>query len=175
MGFNPNATGNITLAGEIVGPVSATSIPAASITSAKIATGAITSTQLATGAVTATDIATGAISSTQLAAGAVTAAAIATGTVTTTQIAAATQATLRDRATHTGTQAISTIATLQTSLDGLAPLNHIHTTSDVTGLDSILSSKANNTYFVPIVVRAFGSTTVPSGFPVGGIVFTRQS
>lgn len=38
----------------------------------------------------------------------------------------ATDALLRDRATHTGTQAISTVSGLQTALDGKAPAAHAH-------------------------------------------------
>jgi hypothetical protein len=51
-----------------------------------------------------------------------------------------TNAQLRDRATHTGTQAISTVSGLQTALDGKAPTVHTHAISDVTGLqDELLS------------------------------------
>jgi hypothetical protein len=38
----------------------------------------------------------------------------------------ATDAQLRDRATHTGTQAISTVSGLQTALDGKSAVGHIH-------------------------------------------------
>ncbi len=54
----------------------------------------------------------------------------------------ATDATLLDRANHTGTQAISTIVNLQTSLDGKAAASHTHSIADVTGLQTALDGKA---------------------------------
>lgn len=166
MGFNPGASASITLAGDIVGPIGATSIPANSITSAKIASGAVTSTQLASGSVTAASIPTGAV----------TTAKIAAGAVTLTEMGTTDKASLRNRTTHSGVQPISSITDLQTNLDGLSPLGHTHDTGDVSGLDSALNTKVNTSpYWVPIHIRAFGSTTVPAGFPTGGIVFTRQS
>lgn len=53
-------------------------------------------------------------------------AGIATGAT-----ANAPDAALRDRATHTGTQAISTVSGLQTALDGKAALVHAHAASDI--------------------------------------------
>jgi hypothetical protein len=41
-------------------------------------------------------------------------------------------ASLRDRATHTGTQAISTVTGLQTALDGKAAVSHTHPLSEIT-------------------------------------------
>jgi hypothetical protein len=54
----------------------------------------------------------------------------------------ATDAQLRDRATHTGTQAISTITNLQTNLDNKSNVGHTHNISDVTNLQSSLDLKA---------------------------------
>lgn len=54
----------------------------------------------------------------------------------------ATDATLLARANHTGTQAISTIVNLQTSLDGKAATSHTHSIADVTGLQTALDGKA---------------------------------
>lgn len=48
---------------------------------------------------------------------------------------------LRDRATHTGTQAISTISGLQTELDNKAPSSHAHIIADITGLQTALDGK----------------------------------
>ncbi|MGV9001362.1 MAG: hypothetical protein ACOH18_00175 [Candidatus Saccharimonadaceae bacterium] len=176
MGFTPGASGNITLAGDIVGPIGATSIPANSITSGKIAAGAITSTQIASGAVTASSIPSGAVGATQIATGGVTTAKIAAGAVTLNEMGTTDKASLRNRTTHTGLQPISSVTDLQLSLDGLSPIGHTHDTGDVSGLDSALNTKVSTSpYWVPIYIRAYGSTTIPAGFPTGGIVFTRQS
>ena len=59
----------------------------------------------------------------------------------------ATDAQLRDRSTHTGTQAISTVTGLQTALDGKAATIHSHAVADVTGLQGTLdalSERQNN-------------------------------
>ena len=48
-------------------------------------------------------------------------------TISTTATVNSTDAQLRDRATHTGTQAISTITGLQAALDGKAASTHLHT------------------------------------------------
>lgn len=53
----------------------------------------------------------------------------------------ATNAQLRDRSTHTGTQEISTVSGLQTALDGKAAAAHGHPISDVTGLQDELDGK----------------------------------
>lgn len=53
----------------------------------------------------------------------------------------ATDAQLRDRSTHTGTQAISTVSGLQTALDGKAASSHTHSIANVTGLQAELDSK----------------------------------
>ena len=52
----------------------------------------------------------------------------------------ATDGQLRDRSTHTGTQAITTISGLQGALDGKAPTNHSHAISDVAGLQTALTT-----------------------------------
>jgi hypothetical protein len=52
--------------------------------------------------------------------------------VATGATANAADAALRDRATHTGTQAISTVTGLQTALDGKAALAHTHALADIT-------------------------------------------
>lgn len=54
----------------------------------------------------------------------------------------ATDAQLRDRATHTGAQAISTVTGLQAALDGKAAASHGHAIADVSGLQSALDGKA---------------------------------
>ena len=54
----------------------------------------------------------------------------------------ATDAQLRDRSTHTGTQAIATVVNLQTSLDGKAATSHTHSIADVSGLQTALNGKA---------------------------------
>lgn len=50
-------------------------------------------------------------------------------------------ASLRDRSTHTGTQNISTVNGLQTALDGKSNTGHTHIISEVTGLQGALDSK----------------------------------
>lgn len=62
-------------------------------------------------------------------------AAIATGAT-----ANATDAQLRDRSTHSGTQAISTVAGLQAALDAKAATSHNHAIADVTGLQAALDA-----------------------------------
>lgn len=81
--------------------------------------------------------------------------------VATGATANATDAQLRDRATHTGTQAISTVSGLQTALDGKQPtgdyatntaltdglatkanVSHTHVIADVTNLQTTLDGKA---------------------------------
>jgi hypothetical protein len=54
-----------------------------------------------------------------------------------------TDAQLRDRATHTGTQAISTVTNLQTTLDGKSNIGHTHVISDVTNLQTSLDTKVD--------------------------------
>lgn len=66
-----------------------------------------------------------------------------------------TDANLKSRANHTGTQAISTVTGLQTALDAKASSSHTHTTANVTGLDTALSAKA------PLASPAFTGT--PTG------------
>lgn len=53
-------------------------------------------------------------------------------TVATGATANATDAALRDRTTHTGTQAIATVTGLQPALDGKANTAHVHAAADVT-------------------------------------------
>jgi hypothetical protein len=55
-------------------------------------------------------------------------------------------ATLLARGNHTGTQAISTIVNLQTSLDNKAPTSHTHSIADVTGLQTALDGKAASSH-----------------------------
>ncbi|MFZ1812571.1 MAG: hypothetical protein WAU02_03585 [Candidatus Saccharimonadales bacterium] len=55
----------------------------------------------------------------------------------------ATDAQLRDRATHTGTQAIATVTGLQTALDGKADVSTTYTKTQV---DTALGGKANTTH-----------------------------
>lgn len=54
----------------------------------------------------------------------------------------ATDSQLRDRSTHTGAQAISTVTGLQTALDGKAASSHTHAIADVTNLQTSLDGKA---------------------------------
>lgn len=57
-----------------------------------------------------------------------------------------TDANLKDRANHTGAQAISTVTGLQTALDGKAASTHSHAISDVTGLQTALDGKASTSH-----------------------------
>ena len=52
-------------------------------------------------------------------------------TIATTATQNSTDAALRDRSTHTGTQAISTVSGLQTALDGKSDTGHTHTASNI--------------------------------------------
>lgn len=61
-----------------------------------------------------------------------------------------TDAALRDRNTHTGTQAISTIVNLQSSLDGKASSIHTHTISEIANLQINLDAKSPLSHSHPI-------------------------
>lgn len=63
--------------------------------------------------------------------------------IATAATANATDAQLRDRATHTGAQAISTITGLQTALDGKAASAHTHTWTEVTGKPTTFTPSAH--------------------------------
>lgn len=54
-----------------------------------------------------------------------------------------TDAQLRDRSTHTGTQAISTVSGLQTALDGKASSTHTHSWTEVTGKPTVFPPSAH--------------------------------
>jgi hypothetical protein len=58
----------------------------------------------------------------------------------------ATDAQLRDRSTHTGSQAISTVTGLQTALDGKASTSHTHSISAITSLQTTLDGKASTSH-----------------------------
>jgi hypothetical protein len=72
--------------------------------------------------------------------------------VATGATANATDSQLRDRATHTGTQAISTVTGLQTALDGkqaagsYAAASHTHAQSDITNLVTDLAGKLDTSH-----------------------------
>lgn len=55
----------------------------------------------------------------------------------------ATDAALRDRSTHTGAQAISTVTGLQTALDGKSATSHVHTWTEVTGKPTTFTPSAH--------------------------------
>lgn len=57
-----------------------------------------------------------------------------------------TDANLKNRANHTGSQAISTVTGLQTAIDGKAASSHTHAESDVTGLTAALAAKADDSH-----------------------------
>lgn len=63
--------------------------------------------------------------------------------VATGATANATDAALRDRTSHTGTQAISTVSGLQVALDAKAALAHTHPWSDLTGVPSTFAPAAH--------------------------------
>jgi|GEM_PF-1536984 len=52
----------------------------------------------------------------------------------------ASDAALRDRATHTGTQTIATVAGLQTALDGKSASGHGHAAGEISGLAAVATS-----------------------------------
>lgn len=88
-------------------------------------------------------------------------AGIATGST-----ANATDAALRDRATHTGTQAIATVTGLQTALDGkqaagaYAAASHTHAIADVTGLQGALDGKQAAGSYATAAQGALADTAV---------------
>jgi hypothetical protein len=61
-------------------------------------------------------------------------------------LALTTDTTLLARANHTGTQAISTVDGLQSSLDGKAASAHTHAIADVTNLQTTLDGKASSSH-----------------------------
>lgn len=67
-----------------------------------------------------------------------------------------TDAQLRDRTTHTGAQAISTITGLQTALDGKAASTHTHTVAAISGLSTVATSGSYN--------DLTGKPTIPSAY-----------
>ena len=81
---------------------------------------------------------------------------------------------LRDRSTHTGTQAITTISGLQTALDGKAPTNHSHAISDVAGLQVALTTATDTLAAVQAeIAEARAQLSAVSAFAApnaGGIV-----
>ncbi|WP_082921149.1 hypothetical protein [Rhodococcus sp. HS-D2] len=72
-------------------------------------------------------------------------------------------ATLLNRANHTGTQAISTVTGLQTALDGKAASSHTHSIANVTNLQATLDGKVNGT------VRITVGTTAPTSPSVNDV------
>ena len=102
-------------------------------------------------------------------------AGIATGAT-----ANATDAQLRDRSTHTGTQAITTISGLQAALDGKAPTNHSHPIGDVTGLQGALDGKAAMSGWGGLTFDANGVPVLkpvvnkPAPSPLGLLLYARQ-
>ena len=70
----------------------------------------------------------------------------------------ATDAQLRDRAGHTGTQPISSVSGLQTALDGKAPASHTHPYSEITGKPSVFPPAAHSHPWSDL-------TGVPTAFP----------
>lgn len=67
-----------------------------------------------------------------------------------------TDAQLRDRTTHTGAQAISTVTGLQTALDGKAASTHTHTVAAISGLSTVATSGSYN--------DLTGKPTIPSAY-----------
>lgn len=66
--------------------------------------------------------------------------------VATAATANAADAALRDRATHTGTQDIDTVAGLQSALDEKAAAAHTHGIADLDGVQAALDGKADQTH-----------------------------
>ena len=84
------------------------------------------------GSVTTEKLLNGSVIEAKIANGSITTPKIAADAVTETKIDPAALASLRDRATHTGTQAISTVAGLQTAIDGKANAAHTHSAVSIT-------------------------------------------
>lgn len=89
-------------------------------------------------------------------------------TITTTATVNSTDAALRDRSTHTGTQAISTVSGLQTALDGKAALNHTTAATSLTGMGATFAAlipaatpaAARATIDAPATAELAGKATV---------------
>lgn len=109
-------------------------------------------------------------------------------TVSTTATANSTDSQLRDRGTHTGSQAISTVTGLQTALDAKAGTTHSHTSTDITNFteaaqDAVaaaLVEGANvtidyddiaNTITIASTGGGSGSPTLDT-IPAGSVLFT---
>lgn len=111
-------------------------------------------------------------------------AAIAAGAT-----ANATDAQLRDRSTHTGTQPIASVSGLQGALDGKSGTGHGHAISDVSGLQAALDGKQPTTTFKTVngqAVTGTGNIVTAQSFATdaealaystanpGVVVFSRQ-
>jgi hypothetical protein len=87
-------------------------------------------------------------------------------TISTTATANATDAALRDRTTHTGEQAISTVTGLQAALDAKAATGHTH--DDRYYTETEIDVKIGNGFRI-----IDNGAAVPGGTPVGTLIFER--
>ena len=137
----------------------------------------VTKAQVGLGNVDNTSDANKPVSTAQVAAD--TAVANAASADATTKANAA-QAHAIQRANHTGTQPISTIDNLQTSLDGKSAVGHGHNIADVSGLQTALDGKQASGSYATLENGLVPSSQLPSyvddvlefanlaGFPVSG-------
>ena len=89
-------------------------------------------------------------------------------TISTTATQNSTDAALRDRSTHTGTQTISTVTGLQTELDGKSAVGHTH--DDRYYTEAEVDSKIDAIQKILVIDNG---ASVPPGTPVGTIIFER--
>ena len=82
----------------------------------------------------------------------------------------ASDASLRDRTTHTGVQAIAATTGLQAALDAKPAISHTHVIADTTGLQTALTRVINVTFGDGVTVPTVGTKAIIAAMPVAGTI-----